>query len=508
MSIANFVIFLILIFVPYSRFTNCCFIGGKNKSFYFPDPLSKTYFTFFSDYERKNPFTQRKGYIRYLTKLKEKKYLSSNTFNIAIANLDKINLMEIYYGISRGNIPLMHQSAISNKNNNSILGKNLDINLRQSLANSNKKETNEEILEKQKFFDSLFMSIFGKRNDQYETDYPIDYPMDTIEEENNESDKDNKEKFINDYNNPAGINKGLGPLPMDDNVYESVPLSKSKQINLLSKDKLKKKNTNDSYDISIKIKNNINRNKKYEDNLRNKNELESMKNDFDSESKEIPNMPFNASIQRSQNDNDMNTNYKNSSYKSISIDKNMQNNSINNMPINTSTNMMNNSDDDNNDNNNNSMEVKNNLIQGCLSSENEKKCLECDRYYVLDKEGDCVDNYYITDKEKQFYYYCKVLNEEGTGCAQCENGLNATEEGICYDDVHCEKNDEGVCTECQKDNSFGYFSYCLNEVFGCVDTFLQNCIRCDNVLDLDLCTECEEGYDIDENGDCVKKENL
>ena len=156
------------------------------------------------------------------------------------------------------------------------------------------------------------MSIFGKRNDQYETDYPIDYPMDTIEEENNESDRDNKEKFINDYNNPAGINKGLGPLPMDDNVYESVPLSKSKQINLLSKDKLKKKNTNDSYDINIKIKNNINRNKKYEDNLRNKNELESMKNDFDSESKEIPNRPFNASIQRSQNDNDMNTNYKKS----------------------------------------------------------------------------------------------------------------------------------------------------------------------------------------------------
>ena len=151
-------------------------------------------------------------------------------------------------------------------------------------------------------------------------------------------------------------------------------------------------------------------------------------------------------------------------------------------------------------------DLKCNLIQGCLSSENEKKCLECDRYYVLDNEGDCVDNYYITDKEKQFYYYCKVLNEEGTGCALCENGLNATEAGICYDDVHCEKNDEGVCTKCQKDNPFGYNSYCLNEVFGCVDTFLKNCIRCDNVLDLDLCTECEEGYDIDEYGDCIKKE--
>jgi hypothetical protein len=27
-------------------------------------------------------------------------------------------------------------------------------------------------------------------------------------------------------------------------------------------------------------------------------------------------------------------------------------------------------------------------------------------------------------------------------------------------------------------------------------------------LDLDLCTECEEGYDIDEYGDCIKKWNI
>ena len=153
-------------------------------------------------------------------------------------------------------------------------------------------------------------------------------------------------------------------------------------------------------------------------------------------------------------------------------------------------------------------DLKCNLIEGCLRSENEKKCLECDRYYCLDNEGNCVDNYYITDKEKAFYYYCKVLNEDGTGCAECENELDVNDEGICYDDIHCEeKDEEGVCKKCQSDNPFGYFGYCLNEMYGCVDTFLKNCVRCDNILELDMCTECEKGYEIDEIGDCVKKKD-
>jgi hypothetical protein len=150
-------------------------------------------------------------------------------------------------------------------------------------------------------------------------------------------------------------------------------------------------------------------------------------------------------------------------------------------------------------------DLKCNLIEGCLRSENEKKCLECTRYYCLDNEGNCVDNYYITDEEKKFYYYCKVLNEKGTGCAECEEGFKVTETGICHDDIHCEKKEDGVCTKCQSENPYGYYSYCLNNYFGCVDTFLKNCVRCDNILDLDWCTECEEGYEIDEYGDCVQK---
>ena len=111
----------------------------------------------------------------------------------------------------------------------------------------------------------------------------------------------------------------------------------------------------------------------------------------------------------------------------------------------------------------------------------------------------------ITDEKNKFYYNCKVVNEEGNGCAECEEGLNVTDTGICYDDIHCESKEGEVCTKCQKENPSGYYSYCLNKDLGCVDTFLKNCVRCDNVLELDWCTECEEGYEIDDIGDCVLK---
>ena len=43
--------------------------------------------------------------------------------------------------------------------------------------------------------------------------------------------------------------------------------------------------------------------------------------------------------------------------------------------------------------------------------------------------------------------------------------------------------------------------------FGCVNSFDKNCIRCDDIMDMDVCTQCEEGYEIDEFGECSEIEN-
>ena len=339
-SLANFILFLVLIFVPYTKFLKCNFIGEKKKSEYFPKPLSEVYLDFYSDYERLNPFTKGERFKHYLFELKKKGLLSDNAFNEAIENIDKLNLMEIYYGISRGNIPLIHQSVMANTNNNSLAGKNLSI--RKSLVNADIRESQLEIKKKQEYMDYLINSIFGKRQSLQIIEEEVDkFPMDTIDEES-----DTKERLVHAYNNPLAINLGLGPLPMDQNIYQSVPISISKMLsndNIVSNSlqDFQKKN---SEDIQVKINNDIKnyRNRKINEDNKNENK-NSLNNEIsetsfvlgknisipnqnlaDSESKDINNnMPFKASIHQSQNEINNNTNAKSSMN---SLDKNNINN--------------------------------------------------------------------------------------------------------------------------------------------------------------------------------------
>ena len=144
-------------------------------------------------------------------------------------------------------------------------------------------------------------------------------------------------------------------------------------------------------------------------------------------------------------------------------------------------------------------------IEGCIKSQNENTCLECDDGYCLDNVGKCIINYEDIEDRKMFYYRCKLLEKSEDKCKICENNIIPNKEGICYDDIHCDNKDKnGVCQKCQKENPYGYNSYCLNKFVGCVDSFLKNCIKCDNIFNLDICTECEEGYSIDEEGKCVQ----
>lgn len=143
-------------------------------------------------------------------------------------------------------------------------------------------------------------------------------------------------------------------------------------------------------------------------------------------------------------------------------------------------------------------------IEGCLKSLDEETCLVCNEYYCMDNLGNCTDNSYVISEDKKYYFRCKMLNEDGTKCQLCDHSINTTDEGICYDDYHCIKDKNGKCVKCQKENQYGYPTYCFNEEFGCIDSFLDNCIKCNNIFDMDVCTECEEGYEIDEYGDCTE----
>ena len=145
------------------------------------------------------------------------------------------------------------------------------------------------------------------------------------------------------------------------------------------------------------------------------------------------------------------------------------------------------------------------LIQGCVKSKDVDKCLECDRDFCLDNYGICVNNYEITDIKQKHFYRCSVLDNNGNGCSKCENDkLEISRNGLCYDRVHCEKFEKESCIKCQEENTDGYYSYCLNQEFGCIDSFHKNCLKCDDILNLDQCTECEKGYELDKEGNCNK----
>ena len=143
------------------------------------------------------------------------------------------------------------------------------------------------------------------------------------------------------------------------------------------------------------------------------------------------------------------------------------------------------------------------ITDGCNIAKDENTCLECNEYHCLDsKTGKCQINQFIEDENQKIYYRCNITNEEGNSCEICKDGFNVNEEGFCIDEDHClEKNDEGKCNKCKKgENGF----YCLNDIFGCVEINDENCLECNDILNMDKCSKCAEYYEVDEAGNCIK----
>ena len=143
-------------------------------------------------------------------------------------------------------------------------------------------------------------------------------------------------------------------------------------------------------------------------------------------------------------------------------------------------------------------------IERCKFSENGDRCLACDETYCLDlNKNKCFDNDFLYEENKKFYIACNMTNEEGTACKECLEGYIIGEEGYCIDIERCEKKENNTCVKCKSDPS-GFPYYCANKYFGCIESYMTKCIKCDNIFDLFSCTECEEGYKISDDGFCQK----
>ena len=142
---------------------------------------------------------------------------------------------------------------------------------------------------------------------------------------------------------------------------------------------------------------------------------------------------------------------------------------------------------------------------GCNIAKDENTCLECNEYHCLDvKTGKCEINQFIEKEEQKIYYRCNKTNEEGTACEICLDGFNVNKDGLCVNDEVClEKNEDESCKKCLNDEN-NYF--CLNNYFGCVEIYDENCLECNDIFNLDKCSKCLEGYEINEEGECIKIE--
>ena len=144
-------------------------------------------------------------------------------------------------------------------------------------------------------------------------------------------------------------------------------------------------------------------------------------------------------------------------------------------------------------------------IDGCKFIKNENECEECEEgNCLIMKNLTCVWNFEITEEYEKIYYKCNYTNIEGTKCEVCEDNYSLSEEGLCVNNFDCEEFENNICIQCKKENIYGMYQ-CLNKELGCVDTFTENCKRCDITENFYECTECLEGYELDEFNNCIEK---
>ena len=143
-AIINLVIFGILTLCPYNKliiasYNVCESIKVKSKS------INQVYCTFYNDYQRQNPFTKKEGLYFYINQLKDKEYISQFIYDIVIKNIEKINVMEIYYRST-----LNHSLRLSQKQLASSSKQNLkhNINKLKTISENNEKENDENYNEK------------------------------------------------------------------------------------------------------------------------------------------------------------------------------------------------------------------------------------------------------------------------------------------------------------------------------------------------------------------------
>lgn len=203
-SLINIIFFGVMIIVPYYKIFGIDCIGLEESKVN-KEELKDVYFKFYNDYERANPMTKREGTINYLKKLLENGTILQSDYDNLVANINHVNLLEIYYNTRQEYEKFKYQKELANRaNNKKKFGGNFGKKNRRKIFGKNKKkrannnENNNDNSSQQKELKKLDEVI---RNDE------------------NDDDEDKKNEIVDEYNNPLLLNMGylVGAIGNDSN---------------------------------------------------------------------------------------------------------------------------------------------------------------------------------------------------------------------------------------------------------------------------------------------------
>ena len=125
----------------------------------------------------------------------------------------------------------------------------------------------------------------------------------------------------------------------------------------------------------------------------------------------------------------------------------------------------------------------------CLSGyNNNTKCQKCkDGYYLDLKNGNCYSNQENNDKK-----YCLTVLDK---CESCIDNYYLSEDKKCTNTKNCSFSNFGICTKCINNFHLGIDNKCTN---------IKNCIKSNSN---DFCEECDKGYFVYNDINCISDDN-
>ena len=205
-KIVNIILFCILIIIPYTK--PIAYYFNYSKDFNVDSQtFNDIYFSFYNDYQRQNPFTKKEGLFFYINELKNKGYVSNFLYEIMVKNIERLNIMSIYYNASL-NRNLRESRTILNKNKKRCNIQEFKDNLKKMIS---EKENKIKALKESINIQNSKLSKLKSGNYAFDKN-EIEEKLD-LEEDKTTSNKiiniDKNDLFVSDYKIPLLVNIGL-----------------------------------------------------------------------------------------------------------------------------------------------------------------------------------------------------------------------------------------------------------------------------------------------------------